>query len=202
MFISVDSENPEIWYLMDAVRVLQDGGVIAYPTDTVYGFGCDLFNREAIDRIYQLKRISRKKPLSFICADLTHIAEFARVSNIAYRMMKRLLPGPYTFILPATHKVPRLMLTKRRTVGIRVPDNKICYELVTKLGNPIISTSVELRDDDPVSDPFKIYEEYSGKLDAVIDGGLLKADVSTIIDLSEREPVLVRQGKGDVSGIF
>ena len=144
MIISLDPDNPEIWYLIDAIDVIRKGGVMAYPTDTVYGLGCDLFDKKAIERIYQIKKMPKRKPLSFICSDLKHISEYAHISNKAYRLMKRLLPGPYTFILPATHKVPRLMLTKRRTVGIRIPDNKICMELLAQLGNPIISTSLIL----------------------------------------------------------
>lgn len=202
MLISVDPQNPEIWHLLDAVEILREGGVIAYPTDTVYGLGCDLFNKAAIEKIYWIKQMPRKKPLSFICSDLTHIAEYARVSNVAYRLMKRLLPGAYTFILPATHKVPRLMLTNRRTVGIRVPDNKICHELVSHLGNPIVSTSIKLDKDELLSDPFEIYEAYRNKLDAVIDGGIIKWEVSTIIDLTGRYPEIVREGKGDVSQLL
>ncbi|MFP4498679.1 MAG: L-threonylcarbamoyladenylate synthase, partial [Vulcanimicrobiota bacterium] len=174
MLISLDPYNPELWYLSDAVEILRDGGVIAYPTDTVYGLGCDLFNKKAIERIYRIKKMPRPKPLSFICSDLTHIAEYAKVNTVAYRMMKKLLPGPYTFILPATHNVPRLMLNKRRTVGIRVPDNIVARELVTQLGRPIISTSLSIDEDEPVSDPFKIYDNYKDEIDAIIDGGLLK----------------------------
>lgn len=199
MIISLDPDNPEVWFLQDAVQILREGGVVAYPTDTVYGIGCDLFNKKAIERVYHIKRLPRKKPLSFICSDLKHISEFARVSNLSYRLMKRLLPGAYTFILPATHKVPRLMLTKRRTVGIRVPDNRITLDIVKRLGNPIISTSLKLDEDELLSDPFQIYDEYGKQLDAVIDGGVMKSDVSTIVDLTGREPVLIREGKGDIS---
>jgi tRNA threonylcarbamoyl adenosine modification protein (Sua5/YciO/YrdC/YwlC family) len=201
MIISLDPESPEIWYMIDAVQAFRDGGVVAYPTDTVYGLGCDLFNKDAIERIYRIRNIPRKKQLSFICSDLKHIAEYAQVSNMAYRLMKRLLPGPYTFILPATHKVPRLMLTNRRTVGIRVPDNKICMELVNQLGNPIISAGIVFDDDDLVSDPFRIYDEYKNKIDMVIDGGILEQAFSTIIDLSGGAPEIIRVGKGDISDI-
>lgn len=199
MIISLDPDQPEIWYLQDAVEVLRKGGVIAYPTDTVYGLGCDLFNKNAIERIYHIKKMPRKKHLSFICSDLVHIAEYARVSNTSYRLMKRLVPGPYTFILPATHKVPRLMLTNRRAVGIRVPENLIAIELVKLLGNPIISTSMRLEEDELLSDPFKIYDLYGKQLDAVIDGGVIESGESTIIDLTESTPQLIRAGKGDVS---
>lgn len=202
MIISLDPDNPEIWYMIDAIEVFREGGVVVYPTDTVYGMGCDLFNKDAIERIYKIRNIPRRKPLSIICSDLKHISEFAHVSNVAYRLMKRLLPGPYTFILPATHKVPRLMLTNRRTVGIRVPDNKICMELVKHLGNPIISSSVILDKDDPVSDPFRIYDALRDRIDLVIDGGVLEAAVSSVIDLTSNTPEIVRVGKGDVSDLI
>ena len=201
MIISLDPDQPEIWHLLDAVEILRQEGIVIYPTDTIYGIGCDLFSKKAIERVYQIKRMPRKKPLSFICSDLTHIAEFARVSNMAYRLMKRLLPGPYTFILPATHKVPRLMLTKRRTVGIRVPRNKIAHELVKELGNPIISTSLRLEDDELVSDPFLLYDQYGKQVDAVIDGGVIESEQSTIVDLTNREPVIIREGKGNLTAI-
>lgn len=201
MLISLDRDNPEYWYLHDAVDILRDGGVIAYPTDTVYGLGCDLLNKNAIEKVYRIKKMPRRKPLSFICSDLKHIAEFARVSNTAYRLMKRLVPGAYTFILPATHNVPRTMLTKQRTVGIRVPDNKICHELVSNLGNPIISTSLSVEEDEYISDPFNIYDEYGDQLDVVIDGGPLKSELSTIIDLTDKYPVIVREGKGSIEDI-
>lgn len=201
MIISLDPDQPEIWYMQDVVTLLREGGVIAYPTDTVYGIGCDLFNKKAIERIYQIKKMPRRKPLSFICSDLTHIAEYARVSNLSYRLMKRLVPGPYTFILPATHKVPRLMLTSRRTVGIRVPDNLIALELVKHLGNPIISTSLRMEEDEITSDPFKIYDSYGKILDAIVDGGTIKSEESTIIDLTEKIPVVIRKGKGSIARI-
>jgi len=202
MVISLDPINPEIWYLTDAIEVFRDGGVVVYPTDTVYGLGCDLFKKRAIERVYHIKKIPRRKHLSLICSDLKHISEYAQVSNMAYRLMKRLLPGPYTFILPATHKVPRLMLTKRRTIGIRVPDNTICIELVQQLGNPIISTSLILDEDELVSDPFKIYDHYGKQIDIIIDGGVLKSERSTVLDLTADVPEVIRMGKGEIEDII
>lgn len=202
MIISLDPDYPEIWYLMDAVEIIKNGGVMAYPTDTVYGLGCDLFDKNSIERIYQIKKMPRKKDLSFICSDLKHISEYAHLSNLAYRLMKRLLPGPYTFILPATHKVPRLMLNKRRTVGIRIPDNKICMALLEQLGNPIISTSLTLDDDELMSDPFEIYDNYKNQIDVIIDGGVLKSEKSTVVDLTGSTPEIIREGKGDISEII
>ncbi len=202
MIISLDPDYPEIWHLIDAVEIIRNGGVMAYPTDTVYGLGCDLFDKNSIERIYQIKKMPKKKDLSFICSDLKQVSEYTQVSNLAYRLMKRLLPGPYTFILPATHKVPRLMLNKRRTVGIRIPDNKICMALLDQLGNPIISTSLVLEDDELMSDPFEIYDKYKGQLDVVIDGGILKSEKSTVVDLTGNTPEIIREGKGDISEIL
>lgn len=202
MIISLDPDYPEIWHLIDAIEIIKNGGVVAYPTDTVYGLGCDLFDKNAIERIYQIKKMPRKKDLSFICSDLKHISEYAHLSNLAYRLMKRFLPGPYTFILPATHKVPRLMLNKRRTVGIRIPDNKICMALLEHLGNPLISTSLILDDDELMSDPFEIYDKYKSQLDLVIDGGILKSERSTVVDLTGSTPEILRVGKGDISEIL
>jgi tRNA threonylcarbamoyl adenosine modification protein (Sua5/YciO/YrdC/YwlC family) len=175
------------------------GGLIGYPTDTIYGIGCDLFNREAIDRIYRLKRHDRKKPLSFICSGLEGIGQYARVSNYAYKTMRRLLPGPYTFILEATKLVPTIAVTKQRTVGIRVPDNRICLSIVEKLGHPIISTSVYKANEELYSDPADIEERFGKQLDIVIDGGVIVAEHSSIIDLTNEEPRVLRRGKGDVA---
>lgn len=202
MIISLDPDYPEVWYLIDAVEIIRNGGVMAYPTDTVYGLGCDLFDKNSIERIYQIKKMPKKKDLSFICSDLKQVSEYTQVSNMAYRLMKRLLPGPYTFILPATHKVPRLMLNKRRTVGIRIPDNKICMALLEHLGNPIISTSLILDDDELMSDPFEIYDRYKSQIDVVIDGGILKSEKSTVVDLTGNTPEIIREGKGDISEIL
>src|SRR4030067_76258 len=142
MIININSKNPQQRLIQKVVEVVEGGGVIGYPTDTVYGIGCDLFNPEAIRKIHRLKKLSGKKPLSFICADLKDISRYAFVSNYAYKMMKRLLPGPYTFILKATKLVPKIAMTKQPTAGIRIPNNKICLAIVRELGNPIISSSV------------------------------------------------------------
>jgi len=179
--------------------VLSKGGVIGYPTDTIYGVGCDLFNPEAIRKIHRLKKIEGKKPLSFICSDLKDISRYAYVSNYAYKMMKRLLPGPYTFILKATKLVPKIAMTEQKTVGIRIPDNKICLNLVRGLGHPIISTSVYKPDESLYNDPADIEERFGKQLDLVIDGGVIVAEHSSIIDLTDDFPKVIRKGKGDVS---
>lgn len=180
-----------------AVEVLRSGGVIVYPTDTVYGMGCDLLNPQAVDRVYFLKRMPRRKPLSLICSDLGQIAEYAQLTNTAYRLMKRLLPGPYTFILTATRLVPRVMMSKQRTVGIRMPDNEICLSLVRELGNPLVNTSASGDADEVVSDPEAIQEAYP-EIDLMLDAGMLRSEPSTILDVTRDVPVVVREGKGPV----
>jgi len=199
MIISINSKNPQKRLIERVVEVLKRGGLIGYPTDTIYGIGCDLLNKEAIEKIYRLKRHDRKKPLSFICSDLNDISQYARVSNYAYKTMKRLLPGPYTFVLEATKLVPSIAMTKQKTVGIRVPDNRICLSIVERLRHPIISTSVYKADEELYSDPGDIEERFGKQLDLVIDGGVIIAEHSSVIDLTNEEPNVIRRGKGDVS---
>jgi len=201
MITTINSKNPQSRLIRKVVEVLEQGGVIGYPTDTIYGVGCDLFNQEAIRKIYRLKKMEGKKPLSFICSDLKDISRYAYVSNYAYKMMKRLLPGPYTFILKATKPVPKIAMTKQNTVGIRIPDNKICLSLVRALGHPIISTSVYRLDESLYNDPTEIEERFGKQLDLVIDGGMIVAEHSSIIDLTNESPKVIRKGKGDV-GFF
>lgn len=198
MLIKINPENPQVRLIRKVVEVLKEGGVIAYPTDTIYGIGCDLFNKKAIERIYEIKGKDKHKPLSLICADLKDISKYAMVNNYSYKTMKKMLPGPYTFILEATRLIPKIMLTKRKTVGIRVPENPISLSIVRELGNPIISTSVKRPDEELYNDPEEIHETFKGKLDLVIDGGIIVAEHSTIIDLTEDVPKVVRQGKGEV----
>ena len=199
MIIAVNPKNPQIRLIRKVVDILEQGGVIGYPTDTIYGVGCDLFNPEAIEKIHRLKKTEDKKPLSFICSDLKDISRYAIVSNYAYKAMKRLLPGAYTFILKATKLVPKIAQTKQKTVGIRIPDNKICLALVKELGHPIISTSVSKPGEGLYNDPAEIEERFGKRLDLVIDGGVIVAEHSSIIDLTEDVPRVVREGKGDVS---
>ncbi len=199
MIISINPQNPQLRLIKRVIAVLKKGGVIGYPTDTIYGIGCDLFNKEAIERIYRLKKYNRNKPLSFICSNLKDISRYAHVSNYAYKTMKRLLPGAYTFILEATKLVPRMAMTKQKTVGIRVPDNPICLALVRELDHPIISTSVYRPDEELYSDPQEIEERFGKSLDLVIDGGIIVAEHSSIIDLTDEVPRVIRRGKGDVA---
>ncbi len=202
MYLSINSQNPQMRLIKKAVDILQDGGVIIYPTDTVYGLGCALSNKRGIDRIYEIKRRSRKRPLSFVCADLKGISRYARVSDFAYKTMKRLLPGPYTFILEASRLVPKTILPKRLATGIRVPDNEICLALVRELGQPIISTSVSTEDGDVLSNPVEIKDKFNHSVDLIIDGGILVSEPSSIISLVDDTIEIIREGKGDVSSLI
>ena len=182
-------------------EVLRDGGVIAYPTDTVYGIGCNIFNRQGIERIYQIKKRKKNKPLSFICADLSDISQYAIVSNYAYRIMKRCLPGPYTFILEASSITPKKILSKRKTVGIRIPDHKACLAIVKELGHPIISTSANISEEEDLNSPDDIEDKLGHLLDLIVDGGVLISEPSTIIDLTGDSPEILREGKGGINKI-
>jgi len=199
MIIAINSKNPQPRLIRRVVEVLKEGGVVGYPTDTIYGIGCDLFNPEAIRRIHRLKKLEGKKLLSFICSDLKDISRYAYVSNYAYKMMKHLLPGAYTFVLKATKLVPKIAMTKQNTVGIRIPDNKICLALVKELGHPIISTSVYKPDEGLYNDPADIEERFGKQLDLVIDGGVIVAEHSSMIELTGDSPRVIRKGKGDIS---
>ena len=199
MLLSIHPEHPQDRYIARVVQSLRDGGVIAYPTDTTYGIGCSIFNKKGIERIYQLKQRDRKKPFSFICPSLSEVTRYARVSNPAFKILKRYLPGPYTFILEATREVPDLLLTRQKTVGIRIPDNRICLAIVQMLGNPIITTSANLSGEDPVGDPDMIDVDFGGQLDLIVDGGILTKDVSSVVSLVSDVPEILRMGMGDVS---
>jgi tRNA threonylcarbamoyl adenosine modification protein (Sua5/YciO/YrdC/YwlC family) len=199
MLLRVNPQNPQPRLIRRVGEVLREGGVIAYPTDTVYGFGCSLYNKKGIERIYLIKRTEKNRPFSFICADLKDISLYCKVSNFAYKTMKRLLPGPYTFILEGTKLVPKIMLTRRSTAGIRVPHNPICLAIVRELGHPIISTSAMLPGGEVLYDPGEIGSKLGKALDLVIDGGLCVSEPSSVIDLTEDRPKVLRKGKGDVS---
>jgi tRNA threonylcarbamoyl adenosine modification protein (Sua5/YciO/YrdC/YwlC family) len=199
MLLSINSENPQMRLIKKAVEILEQGGIIIYPTDTVYGMGCDLFNKRAIERIYDIKQRSRKQPFSFICADLKDISNYALVSNYAYKIMRRMLPGPYTFILESSRIVPKILLPKRKAVGIRVPDDRICLALVKELGHPIISTSVTTRQNEVLSDPIDMEKEFKHCVDMVIDGGVLVPEQSSVVSFLNDTPEIIRTGKGDVS---
>jgi len=194
--------NPQQRYINKAIEVLKNGGVIIYPTDTVYGLGCDIFNKEAVERIYNIKNETDTKLFSFICSDLKDISKYAKVSNFAYRSMKKLLPGPYTFVLPAAKEVPKILWTKRKTVGIRIPDNNISRTLVQELGNPIISTSATTRKGEQLFDPLEIKAIFNTSVDLMLSIGGLNGVPSSIIDLSGDEAEVIREGSGDLSFFY
>ncbi len=201
MYLKVHPDNPQGRHIQRAVETLQSDGVIIYPTDTVYGIGCSIYSTRAIERIYQLKRQERSKPFSFVCSGLSHISEFARVGNSAFRLMKQLVPGPFTFILPATRlkQLPRGITSKRKTVGIRVPRNPICLTLVKELGHPILNASIADARGEIINDPEIIKERFENQVDLILDGGNSLLEFSTILDLTDEQPVVVREGAGDVS---
>lgn len=199
MIIEINPKNPQIRHISKVVAILKEGGIIAYPTDTIYGIGCDIFNQRAIQKIYQLKQRSPNQPFSFICSDLKNISHYAKVSNYAYKTMRRLLPGPYTFVLEGSKLVPKIMLTRRKTAGIRVPNNAICLALVAGLGNPIITTSASKPDGGILNDPYLIDELYRSRIQIVIDGGPVAGLPSSVISLINDSPEVLRKGMGDVS---
>ncbi len=196
LLISINPDNPQQRLIRRVSDVLENGGLIAYPTDSFYGIGCDLFNKKGIQLIYKLKNRPLKKPFSFVCDSLKEISRYALVSNYAYKTMKRHLPGPYTFVLEGTRLVPKIMLTKRKTVGIRVPNNRICLDIVRTFGRPIISTSAGY------DDPQSIKETYGPFLDIVVDGGVLNQSPSSVVSLVDDIPEILREGKGDVSSFL
>jgi len=202
MLVAINNQNPQMRLIRKAVEILRGGGIVIYPTDTVYGMGCDLFNKKGTERIYEIQRRDRKQPLSFICADLKDISRYARVSDDAYKIMKRLLPGPYTFILEASRAVPKIILPKRQTTGIRVPDNRICQALVAEMGSPVISTSVKDGEGELLSDPRMIEEIFGKRVDMIIDGGIIAAAPSSVVSLLQEGVEVIRAGKGDVSAFL
>ena len=192
-------QNPNPRHLKTIIECLQGGGVIIYPTDTVYGMGCDISQPKAVERICRIKQIDPKKAqFSFICHDLSHLSDYAKsVDTPVFRMLKRALPGPYTFILPASRQVPKMLKTKKDTVGIRVPDNNICRTIVKELGNPVMSTSLPIEHYvEEYTDPEIIYEKFGKIVDIVVDGGTGGTTFSTVIDFTGPEPELIREGAG------
>jgi tRNA threonylcarbamoyl adenosine modification protein (Sua5/YciO/YrdC/YwlC family) len=199
MLININPQNPQLRLVHRVAECLKAGGIIVYPTDTYHGLGCDIMNKKAIEKIYRLKQRNPKKPFSFICSDLKNISQYAKVTNYAYKTMKRLLPGPFTFVLEGSKLVPKIMLTLRKTAGIRVPNHPICLALVKELGHPIISTTAPFRDGQALSDPSLIHEALGSQIDMVIDGGPVPGGPSSVVSLIDDEPVVIREGLGDVS---
>ena len=200
LHLTIDAEWPNARQLGRAAEIIKAGGLVVYPTDTIYGLGCDITQKKSVERVYQMKGKERKTPLSFICPDLKNIAKYAIVSNMAYRLMKRILPGPYTIILPATREVPRLMQSKTATVGIRIPDHPVTQMLMSLLDNPIVTTSVPSPEQTQFDDPEMIAKGLPF-LDAIIDCGLIAPEPSPVIDLTTDQPRLLRLGKGSIDQI-
>ncbi|SHJ13793.1 L-threonylcarbamoyladenylate synthase [Flavobacterium terrae] len=200
-FIKIYPENPNEKEIAKVIKVLKDGGLIIYPTDTVYGLGCDITNTKALERIAKIKGIKLEKAnFSFVCSDLSNISDYIKqIDTSTFKILKRALPGPYTFILPGNNSLPK-EFKKKTTVGIRVPDNEIALEIVRKLGNPIVSSSIHDEDEviEYTTDPELIFEKWQNLVDVVIDGGYGDNEASTIIDLSDGEPVVIREGKGSL----
>lgn len=203
--IEINPKNPQPRLIAKVVEALRHGAVICYPTDTVYGIGCDIFNQKAVKRIYQLKqRPLSGRPFSFMCAGLKEVSTYAHISNAGYRIMKKCLPGPFTFVLPATKIVPKIMTTKQKTVGIRVPDHAVCRALLSTLGNPVLTTSAALDPEaPPLVEAYEVEEHFGRQVDLIIDSGpLIYSAPSTMVSLVGEQPEILRQGKGDVSALF
>lgn len=198
-FYELHPITPQMRYINKAVEVLKEGGVIIYPTDTVYGIGCDIYNKKALERVFDIKQDSGTKLLSFVIPNLKEIARYAKVSDYAYKSMRHLLPGPYTFILPAAREVPKKLWSKRQTVGIRIPKHNVALTLAKELGNPIISTSVTNRKGLVLYDPLEIKMIFNSQVDLMLASGNLQGKPSSIIDLSSDIPEIIRYGAGDVS---
>lgn len=199
MILQINPTHPQPRHIAKIVQILRSDGVIIYPTDTVYGLGCDIHSKKALEKVRRIKKMDNKRPLSFVFADLKSISQYAQVEDTDYKVLRKYLPGPYTFVLKATRLVPRIVLTKRNEVGIRIPDNVICQALVNELGNPILSSSVRLPDEQLLWDPKEIERIYKGQVELVIDGGAFVPEPSSVISLIDGEATVLREGKGDVS---
>ncbi|MGB9712705.1 MAG: L-threonylcarbamoyladenylate synthase [Dissulfurimicrobium sp.] len=200
MILEIDPTRPNPRHINIVADALRRGEIVVYPTDTCYGIGADILNKKAIERIYQIKGTPRNTPFSFVCADLSNISRYAHVTDWAYRILKRYLPGPYTFILEGSREVPKMMLTKRRTAGIRIPDHKICLAITAALGNPVISTSASTGAGPIWADPYEIRDAIGRHIAIVIDSGIIHPEPSSVISLINDEAKVLRVGKGDISG--
>lgn len=198
----VDPRHPQPRHIQRAVAVLEAGGIVAYPTDTYFAIGCDFTQRKAVERMASFKRRDDKKPFSILCADLADVARWAIVGNETYRILKRLAPGPYTFVLNATREVPRTALTKQRSVGIRVPDAPVAQALVHALGRPLATTSAALPEHEEPFDADEVQEQLGHLIDLILDGGATLNEPSTVLDLTGPTPIVLREGKGSVEGLL
>lgn len=202
MLLHIHPENPQPRQIKTAVECLQRGGVIIYPTDTIYGLGCDILQHKAIERVCRIKNVDPKKAqLSFICSDLSHLSDYAKqLTTATYRLLKEYLPGPYTFILPASKMVPKILQSKKDTIGLRIPDNKIAQAIINELGRPILSASLPGEMVEDYTDPEIMYENFMNEVDMVIDGGIGGIEPSTVIDCTKEEYEVIRQGAGKWNG--
>lgn len=198
MLLEINPENPEPRKIRRAVEALEAGEVIAYPTDTVYGIGCDLFNKKAVERLYQIKGMNREKKLAFVCQDLSDVAKYVVMHDNVYRVLKQYLPGPYCFILEATREVPKIVHLPRKTIGVRIPNHAVPLAIAKELGRPIISSTAARQGSDAHPDPKEIDLEFKG-LALVLDAGVGGTDPTSVVDLTGPEPEIVREGAGDVS---
>ncbi len=196
MLLEINQAHPQPRTIAKVVETLKQGGVIAYPTDTSYAIGCDIEQRKSHDRVYGVRKRGSGKPLTLICADIEMIARYAVINNQAFRTLRGCLPGPYTFILPATPTVPKTLIPKRREVGVRIPDNPICLAIVKELGRPLVSGTAQFGEDPPMADPYEVNEAFSNSVEVVIDGGLLQGGYTTVVSLLGEAPDVIRQGLG------
>jgi len=197
----INPENPQLRLVRHVVDCLKQGGVVIYPTDTTYGLGCDIFNSKGIKKIYQIKQRDPRKPFSFICSDLAEVSNYAEVSNFAFKILKRHLPGPYTFILEASKVVPESLITRQKTVGIRIPDNAISRLIVQELGHPLVTTSANISGEDVIQDPELIDDRMERMVDMIVDGGVSMGIESSVISLIGDQIEVLREGAGDLSWI-
>ncbi|MEW6681542.1 MAG: L-threonylcarbamoyladenylate synthase [Nitrospirota bacterium] len=196
--LTVHPKTPQGRHIARAVEALKQGGIIVYPTDTVYGLGCDITQRAAVDRVVRIKGRDPKKPMSFVCADLTHISQYANVSDFAYKILRRYLPGPYTFVLPASRDTPKILQSKQRTVGIRIPAHPVPLALVAELGEPLLSTSANRSSEETVSDPDDLEERFAHDVDLILECGPLPVLPSSVISLVDDRVEVLREGAGDL----
>lgn len=201
MILKISNINPQKRYIKRAVEILENGGVIVYPTDTTYAYGCDVNRKKAIEKIYQIKNIKniKNKPLSFIFYNIAQMNSYVRnISNNAFKIMKKALPGPYTLIFQASKLIPKIVLTKQKTIGVRIPDNLIALEIVKELGRPIVTTSVNTVEGEYVVNPEELEAIYKNRIDLILDAGIITPEISTIVDFSTGDINIVREGKGEI----
>jgi len=198
-YIELHPQNPQQRFINKAVDVLKDGGIIIFPTDTYYGIGCDLYNKDGIEKLLSIKNEDKNKLFSFIFSDFKNISKYAKVNDASFKLMKKLLPGPYTFILPAAKEIPKKLWSKRHTVGIRIPDHSIALKIVEGLGNPLVSTTASNRLGEPITDTFEIKNIFNISVDLMLASSNVSFEPSSVIDLSSEEPIIIREGTGDLS---